>query len=87
MEGLLLTIGLIFSWFGLISGFFGIISFVTLVGYFLIRIILKIFGLYSATPDQVKSELKATGIFGFLVLFTISCFLVMELVGYMIGSD
>ncbi len=67
------------------SSFLSAIMVITLSGYFFGRVLLKVLGLYSASPEAFRKELKVAGMVGMLVLFTITCVVVMELVGYWTG--
>ena len=70
---------------GLISGFLSIISLCILFGYVLVRIVLRIMGLYSGSGEQVAKELMFAAICGMLVLLTIACYLIMIFVAYTTG--
>ena len=47
---------------------------IPVAGYFFGRALLKVMGLYSASPAQFRVELKVLAISGSLVAFTLGCY-------------
>jgi 1,4-dihydroxy-2-naphthoate octaprenyltransferase len=66
-----------------VGGILSLISLPTLCGYFLIRAVLKMLGLHSGSPEQVRNELKFTAICGVIVLVTVTS----GLVGAFVAPD
>ena len=74
METVIGTLFDVFFFFAVVICFASFINFLAFFGYVLIRVILKLLGLHSATPEQWRRELKFACISG--IIFFIALLLV-----------
>jgi hydrogenase maturation factor HypE len=55
-------------------------------GYFLTRATLKVMGLHSGSPEQIRAEIRLLKISGVILLVTVGCTIVCELLGALTGT-
>jgi len=77
MHVIFVFFGVILILVEFIGGILSIISICILSGYFLARVVLKILGLHSGSPEQVRNELKFAAICGMIILVTIASRLIV----------
>jgi hypothetical protein len=68
------------------SAFLSGILAITLFGYSLVRMVLKSLGLYSATPEQFRNELRFAALSGGFFLATVACMAFIEWIGIVTGA-
>ena len=78
LSGLLLLLGLAGMFFCLFLG-------IPIAGYFCVRVLLKVMGLYSAPPELFRKELKLAGACVALVLGSFACEFIGSLIGTWVG--
>jgi uncharacterized membrane protein YjgN (DUF898 family) len=82
MHAIITLIAGAFGLIGLIGLLVSLVSLVILTAYFLVQTVLKIRGLHTDSPEQIRKEQRALFLCGALVLLTIVCLVITGVVGY-----
>jgi hypothetical protein len=87
MKVILGLLGLILCLAALVGMFLSLISAITLGGYLLARVVLRILGLHIGSSLQVRNELRLVVGFGILIFVTLVSTLLGALTNSWLGLD